>query len=63
MQEQSHKKYLGDGVEMNYDGHQVILTGQTGRVYLKPQIVKSFKSALNGLKEDLKKSKFQSIRN
>jgi hypothetical protein len=51
------RKYLGDGIEFNFDGHQVILTGQTGRVYLKPQIVETFKSALTGLNMELKHKK------
>ncbi len=55
METQQFKRYLGDGIEMNFDGSQVILTGATGRVYLKPQIVTNFKSALNGLKLKPKK--------
>lgn len=50
-------KYLGDGINLDHDGHHVILTSITGRVYLKPQVVDQLQSAIVSLKTELRKKK------
>jgi len=51
------KRYLGDGVDFDYDGNRVILTNPSGRVYLKPQIVQTLTAALTSIKGELKRQK------
>jgi hypothetical protein len=55
---QEFKRYLGDGVDMNYDGQHVILTmPEKGRVYLKPPVLNMLEGAIKELKSEIRRSK------
>ena len=51
------KEYLGDGLYVDYDGYQLVLTAEDGisitnRVFLEPQVWEALKVYVARLKED-----------
>jgi len=52
------KEYLGDGVYVDFDGHQYVLTAENGisatnTIYLEPEVYEAFVAYTKRLKENL----------